>query len=137
MPGVFVNEIEKRTHMLSLIPDGDWMFIIDGDEIPFGQLDRLKWMLERENKHVIHILCYDRDIMSEGGLRRPRLVRKLTGMYYDLNHWSLFHGDLNVFVHKDYTDNLTLCPVQLLHFGAFRDKKVTDDKKTWRKTRPL
>lgn len=130
-PKLYFDEIEKRNAYLDHLSPGDWLFIIDGDEIPFGYLDLLKGMLAQEKGYVVNVLEYDFDITTCDAKRRPRLVRKIDGMEYAHNHYSIMHDGKNVFLHEDYTEK-RVYPVQIIHMVKYRDKKVEEEKKDYR-----
>jgi hypothetical protein len=129
-PKLFFDEIEKRNAYLDHVAPGDWLFIIDGDEIPFGHLDLLKGMLAQEKAYVVNVLEYDSDIKTCEAKRRPRLVRKLEGMEYKHNHYSIIHREKNTFLHGDYTEK-RVYPVQIIHMANYRDKKIKKDKQAY------
>jgi len=132
-PRLYLDEIEKRNAYLTSdhVKPGDWIFIIDGDEIPFGHLDLLKAMLSRERAYVVNVLEYDSDIKTCEPKMRPRLVKKLKTMKYEHNHYSIIHRGKNVFLHGDYTEK-RVYPIQIIHMAKYRSEKVEQAKIDYR-----
>lgn len=87
--GGWETEMEKRTAYCDLVPEGDWLFIIDGDEELVAGGNHLN-LLEsfRQDRDfdlgivLIHFINGDSSHYGEMG----RLYKKKKGMKYDKSH---------------------------------------------------
>ena len=127
---VYPDEPTKRNVYLDMVPENDWIWIIDGDEIPYGNLERVKPYLATKNSLVVPIW------FRHAFLHRPefvhmRFIRKKRGMKYDETHFTIFYKGQNI-LDADMWKNVDPVPVWLIHFGELRFGGKTIDKNKFR-----
>ena len=100
---VWEDQVEKRNAYLDLVPEGAWMIVIDGDEIPFGHIwDLRAWLEELDSdenpvKEVVScprtdidaVACFVTNIDKYEWY--PRIIRKREGMKYEDYHYKLMY----------------------------------------------
>lgn len=87
------EEVNQRNKYLQQVPDGEWMWIIDSDEIPIGCVDALPEILEDlDNKSIIAGSIVE--LRGDWKLMfRPRIIKKQPGMRYIFKHyWICVNG---------------------------------------------
>ncbi|KKN03468.1 hypothetical protein LCGC14_1107320 [marine sediment metagenome] len=115
-----LTQVQKRNAYIDLVPDGSWMFIIDGDEIPYGNLEILQGRIKHYDEMGINWVSIK--IEEKKDFRfYPRLIKKQPGMKYKGFHWSI-----NEIYEKHEAE---LGNIKLIHFRDFRHKDVVKDKK--------
>lgn len=114
------SQIYKRNIYVNQVPDGDWMLIIDGDEIPFGNLRYLRRIVEAYDDNGIEHVSIKRDDLTESKYH-PRLIKKKEGMQYKGHHFYLDCNGKNAL----YPTYRALCKdIKLIHFADYRGDEV-------------
>jgi hypothetical protein len=96
------TEMEKRTNYLARGMPGDWFFVVDSDEMVWGDLGRLRDFLANapESLNVFSPAYVDYPREHLGGLPYSldafnlALIRWVPGVKYIFNHWTLAFPDL-------------------------------------------
>ena len=125
------NEIEKRTFSIQQVPDGDYFFIIDADEILMGnpeyfreEVKRYDSKYKREDCTILNVgLIHYPD--NTGWFIFPRIYKKIPNMYYDATHSNIFVDDKPVSWTAPYNNSEVLRSICMIHESAF----YPDDEK--------
>lgn len=109
-----LHQIEARNKLLSKIPDGDWVFILDSDEEITKWIPNLKDILEKATVKGFRI-C------GKGMFPIPtfRLFKKANGIHYTKNHRFMDDNDGAVF-----TQEFPILKIQVLHQPESETKKM-------------
>ncbi len=123
--------VDKFNAFFTHVVIDDWLFIIDGDEIPFGELHFLKQYLQERNNDII-ITVYERnERLYNKGILRPRLIHYLEDMQYEKAHFILNYNNINL-LHPSFYSNISPLPIWLLHFHTFRDENIKKDNEIFK-----
>jgi len=126
------DQMTKRNTYVNMVNPGDYMFIIDGDEIVFGDLSGLKDRLEAISLPSYQVRIWDNTI--DGAQSRPRLILKTVGMHYADYHWKLVNGaGVNV-LHPLHNNRNTLHDFFMINMGDQRPL-IQDARKKYRQER--
>jgi len=86
------DQIAKRNEYLKWVDDGDWVFIVDGDwEVTFlyGALETIKE--GKYDGYKVEIQKRDeRGVLHRFKWGNPLIIRKVPGMHYAFNHYSIY-----------------------------------------------
>lgn len=122
---VFANQIVKRNRYLKRAKQGDWLFIIDGDELPWGNLHQLKALLLQEKYLVVNVFLQQSPLLAPVPL--PRLIHKVDGMEYKEHHAQIdFRGE-NI-LESTKVNIKQLYPVYLIHLNNYQSEKRQQQK---------
>lgn len=87
----WANQCVKRTAMLDLVPEGEWFYVLDADEMLYGEAeDGFNEVMGSgciAGSSPIYNPGLDVSVMSP--IWHPRLFLKIDGMFYDRKHWLL------------------------------------------------
>jgi len=116
----WVNQCVKRTALVDAVPDGDWMIIIDADEMLLGNVDAGMFEIAQSGCVVAGTPYYNPGLDAAAVKMRwhPWIYLKQQGMHYFQTHWLLCDRHRRVIeqvypVH--WTDKFVWC-----HFKAFK-----------------
>lgn len=87
---VYANEMAHRQHAIDQVANGDYMFILDSDDITFGDWSKLRWLLNHHKPHVVWVKNY---YTSGDNTIKPRIMLKTEGLQYKFNHYTLYAPD--------------------------------------------
>lgn len=75
-------QCQMRQKYLDAVPDGEWLFVLDSDEIIFGALDNISRVLDLMDANDIDFAMIPAE-QSDGHLSlHPRLIKKREGLIY-------------------------------------------------------
>jgi len=118
----WLNQCVKRTAMLDAVPDGEWFYILDADEMLYGEArDGFLDIMGSgciAGSSPIYNPGLDISVMSP--VWHPRLFLKVPGMFYDRKHWLLKDYAGRV-VEKEYPTKWTDQFV-LAHLKVFKER---------------
>lgn len=76
------RQCELRQEYIDLTPVGEWILVLDTDEMLFGSLDRLADLLRLANENDVDWIGIS-ELLPDWQLKiRPRLIRKREGLQY-------------------------------------------------------
>ncbi len=87
------NQITKRNTYVKMVDEGDLMLVIDGDQQPFLLGDAKKQVLESDAVGFIPEKIQYRPYILQIKYGNPRIIRKIVGLHYGLNHYSLYDAE--------------------------------------------
>jgi hypothetical protein len=120
-------QIKYRNRLLDLVPDGEFMLILDSDEIIGGDLTKLEKGLDfmEKGKHLVANII-ECNAIGEQPLR-PRLIIKKEGMEYKNRHDQIWYKGKNILLSM-----LDFYFIQFMHYKEypieFAIAKVPDGK---------
>ncbi len=77
------EQIKHRNVYLDKVPDGEWLLVLDADELLFGALTNIPIILRILNANPSIDYCLLSELLPNGELKlRPRLIRKREGLIY-------------------------------------------------------
>lgn len=80
------SQVEKRNVYMDMVPNGDWIFVIDGDELMFGNNKQLKNEIAQLDSKIIRF----RQENVDGSVRiRAKLFKKEEGLRYRGYHFNI------------------------------------------------
>lgn len=121
----FPNQMAKRNTYLEKVAEGDWLFIIDGDELPWGNLHQLKTLLHQEKYLVVNVLLQHTPLLAAVPL--PRLIHKINGMKYKDHHAHIDLKGENILESSNVNIG-QLYPIHLIHLNAYRSAERQEKK---------
>lgn len=134
------NEVEKRNFMLSKAREGDYVFIVDGDEITWGLPKLLRETLTRIAPDVIYIPVYsipDTEYFPvQQNQLMPRIFRKRRGWKYKDKHWWIVDEDGDLVMSHNLPPQNQNLPHHKYSYMAIDFMGITNMrglKPTWRK----
>lgn len=121
---VWSNQVEKRNAYVNAVPNStdevsNWMLIIDGDEIPFG--DALHEIRDYVDKRPSDILFGIPLVNPDKLTWIPRLIKKMEGMQYVDFHHNLQYKGVNLLGPSKF--KIPMLPpriINLMHMKTFR-----------------
>jgi len=127
--GLWKDEVSKRNKYLEIVPDNDWVLWIDGHEqfalLP-GVAEKIKGMIARDECDWFTVTLTDWqehvgliDITFEA---TPRLFRKVLGLHYKYNHYSLYDAEEKYFFHHYRKADLGEKQIRFLHMLRSRER---------------
>jgi hypothetical protein len=119
-----MNQIDKRNKYIELVPDNDWMLILDGDHIPFGSLELLKGEIEKiDAKGITRISLMVED--GKDAKYHPMLIKKRAGMRYEGHHWNLMCDGYNAIHYPMGSEaKIDSSIIKIMHFRDYRHADV-------------
>ena len=112
-------EAEKRDLMFQTIRDGGFLFIIDGDEVPIGDV-KAGLDFVRANSEKKSFWVYVEEEGNPGW--KPRIIKVEKGMHYGANHWTILDYKNNVVTDSTYTPKLE--HAQITQFKIYNFKRT-------------
>jgi hypothetical protein len=121
------TQVDKRNAYLDLVPENAWLFIVDGDEIPYGQIGELRETLEKHNERMVIAIPV---VTSDSIKYYPRIIKKKEGMRYKHYHWNINYEGKNILINHDPA---RIAPriLNLIHFKEYRPKEVLSAKEEY------
>lgn len=133
-------QIQWRQQYLDAVPDGEWLLILDSDELIYGAIGRIPaWLDTLEGEYVTNLMDEADEclvaVVTEIKpnfelLKRPRLIRKREGMQYGKHtqkHDEIDYLGKNI-LGKEYKDYATLDHLSFLHYKNGRHMTLYSDK---------
>lgn len=89
-----LTELAKRNLLLHLVPQGDWAFIVDGDEVCKGDVDYGMRRIRETDGDVgsVNLRQVHPDGSSDVAEYR-RLIKRQKGVHYEGTHYGLTYED--------------------------------------------
>lgn len=129
-----MHQYEVRNAMVNAVSNGSWFINMDSDEIcsVFPTQEKIKQLLNEDNKGYC-VYTYDEvqgDIVMGHRMDLPKIIKKVEGLHYTMNHRYMDVGDVPVIYNtKDFPDCDLFC---FRHQGAFKKtRKQAEDYKNW------
>jgi len=120
-----MHQVESRQFLLDIIPEGDWILVIDSDELMIWT-DDFKKILETTKEKAFAIYGKNPRIK----LGSLRFVKKTKNMRYGKNHRIIINDDDGEILLGD----LKALPVQMVHHSKSNVKmmrKAMKDYESW------
>lgn len=97
------NQIEKRNRYLELVPDDDWVLVVDGDfQVVFygdGYREYQENLTSRQyDAFQCRVIQQCGDQLMDWHWGNPLLFRKIHGLHYKYNHYSIYDEQERLFV---------------------------------------
>jgi len=121
----WLNQAVKRTALLDAVPNGDWLIIIDADEMLIGDVDGGMFDIYKSGCVVAGTPYYNPGLDAAALRMRwhPWIYKKQEGMHYHMTHWYLSDRHGRIFEERypvHWTDKFVW-----VHFKAFKQLKRT------------
>lgn len=129
----YPDEPAKRNVYLEMVPEDDWLWIIDGDELPFGMLNRVKPYLKARAKEpeIVRSIYFRHVFLHRPLFIHMRFIRKKEGMKYSGTHFTIQYEGRNILDYELWKHMKPL-PVWLIHYGELRNGGKTIKKDDFR-----
>lgn len=124
---VYRTQMEKRNEMFLLTPEGEWLLVVDADEVMFG-MKALKDVIPPSGYTVGKTLEYTELAGMMFGLWHERLIKNVSGTSYCQNHYTLMND--NKVITDDWRTELSF-----MHIRNARSKERNDKQKEYYKFR--
>jgi len=120
-----MHQVESRQYLLDQVPNGDWVLMIDSDEIVINWIDNLKEKILKTTKEKYFVVHGKYHRVRLGTVR---LMCKSKGLFYERNHrWM---SDKNG---KILLGNLERLPIQIRQHSLRVTKKMREPMKKYEK----
>jgi hypothetical protein len=116
------NQAVKRTALIDAVPLGDWLLIIDADEMVMGDFQESMEATYESGCIVANCPLYNPGTHAERMVKawHPRIFQKQEGMHYRGTHWHL-RDKFERLIEEKYpiywTDHFAI-----VHFKPFKDQ---------------
>lgn len=98
-------EVEKRDLTFSIVKQGCFAFILDGDEQCFGDVKAgLDYVRSKADDGINVFWVYVDEPKGNPGWK-PRIIRVEEGLHYGKNHWTILRKDGSVLTDTTYHEN--------------------------------
>jgi hypothetical protein len=115
-----LSEIEFRTHFFDFMEEGDYAFMIDGDEIAYGNIREAFSTLKED---FIGVWTNEPNGTETG--YHPKLIKKQKGIHYAVNHFSLFTGEGKKIEMTGKLQGMEVINLGMLRSGARQEAHLT------------
>lgn len=128
-------EVEKRSLIFHVVRQRGFLFIIDGDEIPIGDVKAgLDFVRANPDKKIFWVY-----VEEEGNPGwRPRLIKVERGMCYGSNHWTILEKEKKVVTDSIWRDgnpdHAKVTQFKIHNFGSERSGKRALERVAYRES---
>jgi hypothetical protein len=134
------TQVAKRQHIIDSLPTGSVGFIIDADELWYGEWEFVKRRILSyiiDDRDATKIFCVDgRDAKTGHNRRWPRVIYKAGLLQYYGNHYTLVTGDgRSLYDMKQLDAPPNFHRLQFLHVRQGYSKSYREQRKVYYSTR--
>lgn len=112
-----LTQIEARNYLYSQVPEGSWIFIVDGDEVVIGNMKDAMQLVRQTEKDVCSVLVFNNGSMWT---LRPRFVRSRKDFHLGERHWDYCFADKKFFDGQFQIDHNWLKMISILNCNPLR-----------------
>lgn len=116
-----LSEIEKRNELYARVPEGEWIFIIDGDEICVGDVKKVIQQIKQCPLDVCLIKVFNN---GKGWTWSPRFIRAKKNFRLGPNHWTYNYGDKVIYDESGtHVQSLEITDFFMINCNVLRGKE--------------
>lgn len=125
-----LSEIEKRNELYARVPEGEWIFIIDGDEVCVGDVKKAIEEVKRCSLDVCLIKVFNN---GKGWTWSPRFIRAKKNFRLGPNHWTYNYGDKVIYDESGiHVQSLEITDFFMINCNVLRGKERMDQDAVYR-----